>query len=80
MIDRPANEIAAYMVIPRPFIATIDRYNQVKGSYPTDNPLTILIIGEDKRIKYIGYDDVDTKLAKIGETIRDTLNSLIDSR
>ncbi len=80
VIGGKPNELAAYMVIPRPFIAATDQYKEVSRRYQVAEPLTILVIGRDKRIRYIGYDDVNGRLTKTGDDIVRTLNSLVETR
>lgn len=77
-VDREPAELAAYMVIPRPFVATADLYREVAGRYraEVEAGLTILVIDRDRRIRHLGSDDPNARLSRTREEILRTLDRL----
>ena len=76
-LDRDPNEVGAYMVIPRPFIGTTDRYGEARQKYGLPGGLTILIIGKDRKIKFVGRDDVNERLLRTRSSIKRILDGLL---
>ena len=76
-LDRDPKEVGAYMVIPRPFIGTTDQYGEARERYGFSGGLTILIIGKDRKIKFVGRDDVNERLLRTHSSISRILDGLL---